>query len=189
MKLVPTVALRCFSHAPYPTKTQRRDGEEIQYLTYSIKNFKKYKTQAGRWVDPAAWVARKAHESAWLHPEAALVPVPRHSVTPPVGARHDWPSLRLAQALARKGCGAAVVPAVTRATAATHSSMSSPSDRATFDEHVASLIAEASSLAGYERITLVDDVLKKGTQLAAVAHVLSLAGYQGRIEAFTQLRT
>ena len=126
--------------------------------------------------------------ASFLPPGATLVPVPRSA---PIKDAHAlWVPRRLADGLVSRGIGAAVQPLLIRTSAVRKSAWSSPGNRPTLEDHVASLnVAPTRPLDAPDEILLVDDVVTKGATLLAAATVLSRAFPNARIRAFALIRT
>lgn len=126
--------------------------------------------------------------ASFLPPGATLVPVPRSA---PIKDAHAlWVPRRIADGLVSRGIGAAVQPLLIRMSAVRKSAWSSPGNRPTLEDLVASLdVAPTRPLNAPDEILLVDDVVTKGATLLAAANVLSRAFPNARIRAFALIRT
>ena len=126
--------------------------------------------------------------ASFLPPGATLVPVPRSAPIKDAGAL--WVPRRIADGLVSRGIGAAVQPLLIRTSAVRKSAWSSPGNRPTLEDHVASLnVAPTRPLNAPGEILLVDDVVTKGATLLAAATALSRAFPNARIRAFALIRT
>lgn len=162
--------------------------ERRYWLIWSLKRGESWRPRAGASsVDPAAFIAARVNgQLPSLAADRCLVPVPRSGAAtswPPASA---WPGRAVAEALRAKGYGARVVFALWRQHALRSSStQADASQRATVEQHVASLAVDAGALAGVERVTLVDDTVTEGTQLMGALLALRRAGYAGEVVGFT----
>ncbi|MHB1047516.1 MAG: hypothetical protein ACYC4P_16055 [Thermoanaerobaculia bacterium] len=119
---------------------------------------------------------------------ATIVPVPRSA---PIKDAHAlWIPRRIADGLVSCDIGAAVEPLLIRTSAVRKSAWSTPGNRPSLEDHVASLdVAPTPPLGSPDDIVLVDDVVTKGATLLASASVLSKAFPSARIRAFALIRT
>ena len=194
MKLVGgTLAVRAC--APYPpTRHCRVDAagkhqdQRLMWLPLSMKRGETWTDLGGVQRDPAEVIANALDES-WLgqlSPPNGLVPVPRSecpgSSWPP---KTDWPGLAIASAI-RSRTGAKIFRALWRHATVEKSSTAEVAGRprATIHDHLNSIEAIQVDLLPAV-ITLVDDTLTRGTQLAAAVECLRTAGYEGDIQALT----
>lgn len=114
-----------------------------------------------------------------------LVPVPRSS---PLQEGSLWPSLVIAEIFMEGGYGGVILPCVSRITAVRKSSTAGRGNRPTVTEHYESLSVD-SSLFQPTSVTLVDDVLTKGSTVFACAMRLHEAFPEAEIRAFAMIRT
>jgi len=117
-------------------------------------------------------------------PDVLLVPVPRSSLQ---RAGSLWPSLSIANALEKEGFGV-VAKLLERATAIPKSAFAERGARPGYRDNRASLKANLE-LGSPTKITLVDDVVTKGTSLLSAAHVLAEAYPGAEIRGFAVVRT
>lgn len=176
--------LACDSYAAYVPKSDR-DGkadETLSHITIAAKYGRRHKCNDGVWVkDIFDWIARSVHSGLpALAPDRVLVPVPRSKILEP---GDHWAGRRIAQGLRHRGKGLRVEPLLVRTTAQSSSSQSS--QRNTIQGHLESMsVSRAADPSA--PITLVDDVVTSGTQMAAALLALETAGLGGEdIRGFT----
>jgi hypothetical protein len=178
-----TMTVYCF--APFPPKRAENGTQEDRHLvrfTKAVKNNTMLPVANGAPVDPYDWSASHlAHFSALAN--RVLIPVPTSKIT---GSQMgSWPSFSLALALGRVLKGTEVYQVLSRTSQIRKASMAAtPSDRPTIAEHIASIVSKSPKTARLNAdvpIALVDDVLTRGTQMAAAYEVLRAAGFTGRI--------
>lgn len=123
---------------------------------------------------------------AFFGPDRLLIPVPRSA--PLHNSNALWPTHRICEELVARGLGAAVVPALVRHTAVTKSA--GAAQRPMPPEHFASTsLATQLSFSGPKKITIVDDVITRGSTLVGMSpHVV--AGFPDYdIRCFALVRT
>lgn len=136
-------------------------------------------------------VARLAAEFAGtdlgevLGPDIALVPAPKSS---PLVEGALWPARRIADELVARGLGREVVPCVRRAVRVPKSAFAGAGERPSVKTHLDSLTVE-NVLARPARITVVDDVITKGSTLLAVASFVQDFFPGADLRGFAMLRT
>jgi hypothetical protein len=119
-------------------------------------------------------------------PDRLLIPVPRSA--PFRSSDALWPARRICEELVARGLGAAVVPALVRHTAVTKSA--GAAQRPMPPDHFASTsLATQLSFSGQKKITIVDDVITRGSTLVGMSpHVV--AGFPDYdIRCFALVRT
>ncbi len=121
----------------------------------------------------------------FLNPEVTLVPVPRSA---PLAENALWPSKVIADILAAHGFGAEVCALIERTIAVRKSSTSRTGERPLIPEHMASMRIRADMLAPVQ-ITLVDDVLTRGSTTVACANLLQERFPGATIRIFAMMRT
>lgn len=125
-----------------------------------------------------------------LGPDVVLVPVPGHAPIPPKAKSHNWASRDIAQAICEAGLGSDVVTAVTRRVKVQKSAFTSPENRPTVVSHYESMGVEIDLvLQGAKRITLVDDIVTKGSTMLAAASLVSEACRGAEVSGFAAMRT
>lgn len=123
-----------------------------------------------------------------LGPQCTLVPMPRSAPFPPREKNVLWVPRRIAEALTVQGLGAGVAPLLERVKAVTKSAFAEPGQRPSLAAHYDSLQANAT-LAAPTHLTIVDDVVTKGTSLLAAASRLQDAYPAARVCGFALVRT
>ena len=121
----------------------------------------------------------------FLNPRVTLVPVPRSA---PNARNALWPAKVIADVLASNGYGKEVRVLIERTVAVRKSSTSQAARRPLFPEHMDSMKSKAE-LFQPDSITLVDDVLTKGSTTVACANLLQAHFPAATIRIFAMLRT
>lgn len=124
-----------------------------------------------------------------LAPDVLLVPVPRSAPFPPGRANGLWVPQRICEELLRAGFGSRMEPLLVRHTAVPKSAFASRVDRPGVAIHHASFRVAARLVDRTARITLIDDVITKGSTLLAGASRLAEAYPAATIRAFALVRT
>lgn len=117
--------------------------------------------------------------------DVALIPLPGHA---PVTEDGLWVPYRLAKAMCKNGMGYSAVPCLTRDKAVSKSSRSKPEERPSVLDHFQSLRVNAT-IADFESVVLVDDVITRGSTLMGAANRLREVFPDVNIRAFTVFRT
>jgi hypothetical protein len=119
---------------------------------------------------------------------ATLVPAPRSS--PQKDPKALWPARRICQSLRAEGCAAAVLPCLKRIQSVTKSATAGSGQRPDPDAHYASLEVEKQGiLVPPMSITVVDDVITRGSTFLAMYQRLAQAFPQAEIRCFAVVRT
>ena len=117
---------------------------------------------------------------------AMLVPVPGHHPAKPGSL---WVPKVIADSMKQEGLGCSVVRALGRTEAVPQSSKSAPRDRPTVNTHRATLRIRDHIDAEPQDILLVDDVITRGTTIAAAYMRMAEAYPNARIKAFAAMNT
>lgn len=184
--------VRCYALGCYRAKgTESTDSDRrVQRLVWALKDDRVWTDRAGEKRDPAKVVARyiaRATCGAFVARDSAvLVPMPRHGRTPERPYLREWPAARLADELVKAGLGIAMFTALRRVRDVP-SSRTSGASKPTIADHVASL--ELRGVLPPAPVILVDDVLTRGTHMAAAQTLLRAEGHHaiGFAAAFTRL--
>lgn len=170
--------------APHPTwkhyqATLEESDERLFWLPRSMKRGEQWKALDGEWCDPAEYIAgRTDPDLPALAVGRTFLLVPRSEVAktwPPPA--QEWPSRQIAEALKSAGIlTGPVYPAFRRVTTLKSASKSSSDERPSIDEHVQSMSLKLA-LPTDTPITLIDDSLTRGSQLAACASMLWDEGF------------
>jgi predicted amidophosphoribosyltransferase len=123
--------------------------------------------------------------SSVLGRDVTLVPSPRST---PLVKGALWPAQRVAQELVASGLGREVLSSVTRREAVPKSAFARAGERPTPQQHLDSL-AVRSELAAAHRITVVDDVITRGSTTIAVASLLKHHFPESDVRVFAMVRT
>ena len=121
----------------------------------------------------------------FLNSRVTLVPVPRSA---PLPENALWPAKVIADVLAFNGYGREVRVLIERTVAVQKSSTSPASERPLIPEHMASMQVHVDMLPP-DTITLVDDVLTKGSTAVACANLLQERFPAATIRVFAMIRT
>ena len=124
-----------------------------------------------------------------LAPDVLLVPVPRSAPFPPGRANGLWVPQRICEELLRVGFGSRLEALLVRHTAVPKSAFAFRADRPGVALHHASFRVASRLIDPAARITLVDDVITKGSTLLAGASRLAEAYPAATIRAFALVRT
>ena len=186
-----TTALRAYSHYPYAPKDDREVYKRDVSFLRAFKNGRRYGYRDER-LDFDG-VVRKIAETARLCPAFSepcfVVPVPRsgssrESFQPDAC---EYPCAALAKALAATLSNVRVAELLSRVQPVTRAS--DTPGRVTIAQHLESLAVEMPAELAQAKLVLVDDIVTKGTQLAACVRALRQAGHKGPIEAFCVSQT
>lgn len=130
--------------------------------------------QSGRFVD-------------LLGPDILLVPAPRSS---PDIEDMNWPALRISRELEARELCAAVACLLERHTPVAKSALASRgAERPSPEQHAASIRCRSTPMFPPSRITIVDDVVTRGSTLLACAWVLAERFPRAAIGALAVVRT
>lgn len=121
----------------------------------------------------------------FLNGSVTLVPVPRSA---PLVEGALWPSNIIADLLHEHGLGGSVLPCIKRIHEVRKSAFQAPGNRPTVKEHYDSMEVDGG-LFQPAQITLVDDVITKGSTQLACAMRLREAFPEATIRAFAMART
>lgn len=122
----------------------------------------------------------------FLGPEVVLVPAPRSAPIRDPGTL--WPAERICVRLQVAGLGREVLPCLVRTLAVPKSAFAGTGQRPTATLHHESMEVRPT-LVRPERITVVDDIVTKGSTLLAAASRVSEAFPEAEVRAFALLRT
>ena len=121
----------------------------------------------------------------FLNPEVTLVPVPRSA---PLLENALWPAKVIADVLASNGYGKEVRALIERTVAVRKSSTSPAAQRPLIPKHMMSMQVHVDMFQP-DTITLVDDVLTKGSTTVACANLLQERLPAATIRIFAMIRT
>ncbi len=122
--------------------------------------------------------------SSVLGPDITLIPAPRSSLLVAGGL---WPSRLIAEALVSRGLGASVLPVLTRVEPVPKSAFQAQGKRPDARRHFETTAIEPALTT--QRITIVDDVITKGSTLLGAASRIALTCPRAEINAFALIRT
>ena len=165
-----------------------RGASEVSRRSRSIRDAVK----AGR-REVLEAAARRALEPAtrtrlaeFLDSGRVLVPAPRSA---PLADGALWPAERVCEVLVRHGLGSETARLLRRTESVPKSAFCLPGERPTAGRHFATMAAEPLLQYSDARLTLVDDVVTKGSTLLAAASRLAEAYPHAEIRVFALLRT
>ncbi len=122
-----------------------------------------------------------------LGPDVTLIPAPRST---PLVAGALWPGKRIADELVARGLGAEVVTVVHRVSAVEKSAYVAAGNRPLPARHLETLELGATDLLfAPARVTIVDDVVTKGSMLLATASLVAHRFPNAQVCAFALVRT
>lgn len=145
----------------------------------------------GREETASALVARRLRErglsfaSEFLGADTALVPLPRSGL---LRRGALWPAFEIARSLRAEGFGRRVLPCLKRVVAVPKAATSRPEERPRARAHAASIEVEAP-LSLPTKVTLIDDVVTRGSQLFGAAWKIWCVRPDIEIRAFAVIRT
>lgn len=120
-------------------------------------------------------------------PDTTLVPVPRSS---PLVKGGLWPTHRICQEMVAKGLAANILPCIERRNPLTRSSSAGPGQRPSPRDHYNSCtVVHSPILPSPTKITLVDDVVTRGSTLLGLYALLKDAFPNTKIRCFAAVRT
>ncbi len=126
-----------------------------------------------------------------LGPDVTLVPIPRSAKSPDGNKEVFWPALKLCNHLVSEGLGKDVRQLVKRAVKIKKSAFCSPDERPDPDAHAKSMTLDLGAVGFIppERITLVDDVVTRGSTLIGATILLRQSYPDLDISSFAWSRT
>ena len=142
------------------------------------------------------YVAKRIREEQGSYPflgsyfgsSVTLVPAPRSS--PLKDPRALWPALRICQALKAEGCAGHVLPCLKRVKPTTKSATAGSGQRPDPEAHYESIEVEQQGiLTTPTSITIVDDVVTRGSTFLAMHQRLAEAFPLAEIRCFAVVRT
>lgn len=134
----------------------------------------------------AKWCARMTQFDGFFVKDAILVPIPSHHPTKP---KSLWVPEVLAVSLKQCGLGYGVVPCLERTEIVRQSSRSASQDRPAIATHYKTLRIKDRIATEPPDILLVDDVIARGTSIAAACIRMAEAYPNARIKAFAAMNT
>jgi hypothetical protein len=125
---------------------------------------------------------------SYFGPSVTLVPAPRSS--PLSDPRALWPALRICQSLKAEGCAENVLPCLKRVKPTTKSATAGSGNRPDPAAHYESFeVEKQGTLVPPTSITIVDDVITRGSTFLAMYQRLSEAFPKAEIRCFAVVRT
>lgn len=121
----------------------------------------------------------------FLDPTVTFVPVPKSH---PLVEGALWPSLKIAEQLLNLGYGSEISTLIKRTSRIRKSATAGPGERPSVREHYETLAIERN-LFPFEKITLIDDVITKGSTVFVYALHLHEQFPQVEIRVFALIRT
>ncbi len=122
----------------------------------------------------------------FLGPSVTLVPVPRSAPLPATDA--SWPALSICKALVARGLGREILPLLRRTTSVPKSAFAAPGQRPDPRTHLRSLAVDPL-LYPPDHITLIDDVVTRGSTLLAGGSLIADTHPNVALRAFAVIRT
>lgn len=133
-------------------------------------------------------LVRAEELSDFFNTETTLVPVPRSQPLRSPGTL--WPALRICEELERRGLCHEIARVLVRKRPIDKSALHrSAPQRPSPEEHIKTMAAESVFKVSGRQITLVDDVVTRGSTLIATATLLKKALPKATIVAFAAVRT
>jgi hypothetical protein len=194
----PETKLECLSMLPYvrSSKLETDRDKLVSRQVLALKDGKRVVVggvprAAARWFCEELERARKFDAIATEVDDVfrggpALVPIPRHSVTPAQPPYPGWSSFALAKELVSSGFGKDVVVAIRRVVEVPSSTQAAREGRSRTDvaTHLASFRCTTDELRS-RRIVLIDDTVSRGDTSMAAFLGLRGAGFEGAASLFT----
>jgi predicted amidophosphoribosyltransferase len=115
-----------------------------------------------------------------------LIPAPRSS---PLQAGWLWPAETICRAMVEAGLGREILPCIRRVQKVPKSAFAKWGERPTAEMHLASMEVDAPSLLKPRRVTIVDDVVTRGSTLLACASLVQQALPTTEVRVFGVIRT
>ena len=134
----------------------------------------------------AYWCTIMSHSDRFFDKSAMLIPIPSHHPTKPESL---WVPKVIADSLKQNGLGCDVVTCLERTGLVQQSSRSASQDRPTVKTHYSTLKIKDRIDMVPQDISLVDDVITRGTTIAAAYIRLAEAYPNARIKAFAAMST
>lgn len=184
-----------YAYVQYSPRGQSPASVFSRDVTYKVKQDGFIDTGQGpeRVID---FVARRIHdrlaEYPFLHeclgPDVLLVPVPRSS---PLRDQNSlWPTKRIAEAFVAHGLGSHLIPCLVRTRPVQKSSQAAPGQRPSPQDHYDSVtVASQLPLPAHQRVTLIDDVITRGSTFLGLVPHLQAAFPRATICCFALIRT
>lgn len=182
-----------FSLLQYAPRGRSPTSRQSREIVHAIKTNANWRTQ-GQTVNIIAHAAKRAKEALsssdvlapCLGADALLIPMPRSSLQKP-GAL--WPPLVICEALKAEGLGADIEPCLRRTVPVGKAATAASGGRPDPADHDSSVAVKRDSFFVPERITLVDDVVTRGSSFVGVLPKLAEAFPGVPIRCFSLVRT
>lgn len=123
---------------------------------------------------------------SFIHPDATLVPIPGHA--PVKAADTLWTADRICEELITNSLGKSITQCLRRREVCQKSSTSRAGNRPTFQQHLDTMEI-SRSLTLPRRLTLVDDIITKGTTTMSAAKLIRAARPDIEISVFAVARS
>jgi hypothetical protein len=161
-----------FSLLQYAPRGTSETSRQSCKIVHAIKTNANWKVQ-GQTVNIVAYTTRRAAETVassnilapCFGPNVLLIPMPRSSLQKS-GAL--WPSLVICEALKAEGLGGEIDPCLKRTVPVQRAAIAAPGQRPDPIDHYNSVGVERDSLLVPEQITIVDDVITRGSSFVGV---------------------
>jgi len=159
-------------------------------ITYAIKGDRYYgKVRA---IPQAAMrIKEQLSDHSFLYecfgPDVTLIPMPRSS---PLKPGTLWPSMRICEAVQNEGLCESIFPCLTRVSSVTKAATAKVGGRPEPDDHFQSTLVEFEPLLSMpKRITIVDDVITRGSSMIGIYPRIQEAFPEAQIRCFALVRT
>jgi hypothetical protein len=193
-------SLPFISFLQYSPKGNGSAGQKSKTFMYAIKADGPIaaKNVKGEWIMVNAinaitnLLAREAQKQAVLNKyfgaDVTLIPIPRST---PLAAKDAlWPTHRICRAFVERGLGGDIAPVLERHRPVQKSSMAKPGQRPGPQEHYDSTrISQGEVVLAGRRITLVDDVVTRGSSFVGMMPHVRTAFPDLEINCFALVRT
>ncbi len=169
----PTVAIKASRDLMLQVKENRIVEESQQFETGSAFVGRRLREVAPDFIDE------------FLGADTALIPMPTSGLRKPYAL---WPALEIVSALRAEGFGAGVASSLRRWKAVPKAALAQSGERPTARTHYDSLVLDRP-LALPPVVTLVDDVITRGSQMLGAAWCIWKARPDVTVRAFAVIRT
>ena len=182
-----------FSLLQYAPRGRSETSRQSCEIVHAVKTNANWRTQ-GQTVNIIAHAAKRAKEvlassdvlAPGLGADVLLIPMPRSSLQKP-GAL--WPPLVICEALKAEGLGADIEPCLRRTVPVGKAATAASGGRPDPADHDNSVVVERDSFFVPKRITIVDDVITRGSSFVGVLPKVAAAFPDVPVSCFALVRT